>query len=260
MKKIAFDINNANSILDKKWKRVQPEEYFSLQEENLLKTHKDEIDLLNTTNSSTPDIAKTAIEKIKADIKDSVRASMDNSQSFYRKDSKGEIVHIIITTADTPEYVKASELIATAWQSVGVQTSVQTVSSYQLNKEVVKDRGYQVFLYGEIIGADPDPFPFWHSSQTDYPGLNLAMFSNRNADKILEDARASFDSSARAKLYQKFQNILVEEIPAIFLYTPMHLMAANADIHGIEIKTPVNPADRFHNLNSWYIKTKWQWK
>ena len=37
-------------------------------------------------------------------------------------------------------------------------------------------------LFGQVLGIIPDPFPFWHSSQKIYPGLNLSGYSNKKVD------------------------------------------------------------------------------
>ncbi len=255
-----FNPELANKTLDKKWTRIQPEEYFTIKQTAELKKYQVEIDEVKKNASSTPEMVSSTIERINNETKSTVRQTMDAGQTFYRKDSKGNVLSLTITTADTPEYLKTAQTVATFWRALGVQTTIQSLSGYQLNKDIVRDRNYQIFIYGEIVGADPDPFSFWHSSQGDYPGMNLAMFSNRDADKILEEARTTFADAERVKLYKKFQDILVKEIPAIFLYTPKHLMAIGQDIKGVKIENPATPANRFQYLNEWYTKTTWRWK
>jgi peptide/nickel transport system substrate-binding protein len=110
------------------------------------------------------------------------------------------------------------------------------------------------------VGADPDLFAFWHSSQVDYPGLNLAQFSDRDADKLLEDARKTTDEAERNNLYKKFQDILITELPAIFLYSPNYDYIINNQVKGVNMPRIVSPADRFNSLPDWYLKTKWVWR
>jgi len=157
------------------------------------------------------------------------------------------------------EFRKVAEAVGKMWQTVGVQTNIKYISKLQII-ELLKNRDYQILLYGEIMGNDPDPFPFWHSSQTNYPGLNLALFSDRDTDKILEQARSNVSDQERVKLYGQFQKILLDEIPAIFLYTPTHNMIINNGIKGIKTEQIFYPFERFVNINDWYIKSKRQWK
>ena len=271
IKKIPFNLASANQLLDKTWPRLQPEEYFKIRHEQILKSVLASKQLAKEPATDTTD-KKTATKKSNQteatdisteeedNINEMIRAEMTSGQSFYRKLGKNDILRLTITTADTPEYVQTAEQVAKMWQTVGIQTSITTVGSRQIVRDTLKDRAYQVLIYGEMIGADPDLYSFWHSSQSEYPGLNLAKFSDRDADKLLEDARTTLDTDLRAKLYQKFQDILASDLPAVFLYSPTYIMAVSKDIHGIDITNLVSPADRFSTLGDWYIKTKRQIK
>lgn len=253
VKKIPFDPNAANTLLDKKWPRIQPEEYFKIRYAQMLKSLTPET---NKTSTTTQPISPTD-EK---NLNDTIRAEMTSGQSFYRQNGKDNALRLSITTADTPEYIKTAEQVAQMWRALGIQTNIVSVNSHQIVRDVLKDRGYQILIYGEMIGADPDLYSFWHSTQSDYPGLNLARFSDRDADKLLESARTTLDSASRAKLYQKFQGILADDLPAIFLYSPSYIMAVSKDIQGIQTGNLASPQDRLANLNYWYTKTSRQIK
>jgi peptide/nickel transport system substrate-binding protein len=251
--KIAFNADEAATLLDKDWKRLTPEEYFALKRDAIVKER--EPDLKNL-----PDFAAnstTLLADLRKQAEDSARATMRPDQTYYRKNSKNEILSINLTTVDTTEYQAAAEAVALAWRAVGVQTNVVIIPSSQISREALKGRGYEALLFSEILGDDPDLFPFWHSSQTEYPGLNLAMFSDKDADTLLEDARATSDVEARAKSYKKFQDILAKNIPAIFLYSPTYEYLIDQKVQGVDVGRIFSPADRFNNINTWYIKTKW---
>lgn len=262
-----FNAERANQLLDKNWKRIQPEDFFKTEYDTALKTRQSELDALKKTSITTAtakaeqaEQLSDEIKKIEKEITDSIRQEMDADQSFYRKNKSNEILAIAITTADTAEYQQAAQTIAKMWRAVGVKTRIQIANSGQINRDVLRNRNYQVLVYGEIAGSDPDPYPFWHSSQINYPGLNLALFVDRAADKLLEDARATTTEQKRAEAYEKFQQILAKEIPAVFLYTPVYNFVASKEVKGIVLTQIFFPADRFNNLGGWYIKTKHQWK
>ncbi|HSR89313.1 MAG TPA: peptide ABC transporter substrate-binding protein [Candidatus Udaeobacter sp.] len=257
-----FNIEKANEILEKNWKKIQPEDFFKIEYDAALKNKQAELDALAKNSASSTEATTTPpdMEKITKEISDTVRQEMDPDQSFYRKNSSNEILAITLTTADTPEYQQVAQTIAKMWRAVGVKTKIEAIDTNQISREALRNRDYQALLYGEIVGNDPDPYPFWHSSQINYPGLNLSLFLDRSADKILEDARALTNEQIRADLYEKFQQILAKEVPAVFLYTPTYNFLANKQIKGITFQQIFSPADRFNNLNNWYIKTKRQWK
>lgn len=178
----------------------------------------------------------------------------------YHRAKGNQTLHIALTTVDTAEHVAAAQLIRAAWQAVGVEVELRVVSPARITHEVIKPRAYEALLYGEIVGADPDPFPFWHSSQASDPGLNLAMFSHRAADKLLEAARQMPDPAKRAESYRAFGQIIADELPAIFLYHPRYTYLVDRRVKGIAVERINQPKDRFGNLHQWYVKTARRWQ
>lgn len=169
----------------------------------------------------------------------------------------GEELAIILTTVDQKEYVKTAQIIQENWEALGIKTNLEVIPATDIHKDKIKNRNYQILLYGEIVGYDPDPFPFWHSSQRQSPGLNLTNFANRDVDKILEEARTiPNNETKRADLYLEFQKIITEDIPAVFLYTPTYTYLVSDKIMGIDLTRISEPSDRFNDLASWYVKTK----
>lgn len=172
---------------------------------------------------------------------------------------KGKDLKITLTTVDQPENVKVANLIKDFWTSIGVNVDLQIVSKDKIESDIITPRNYQVLLYGEIIGYDSDLFPFWHSSQRSAPGLNLANYSNRKVDQLLEEARQTNDPQVRAAKYRDFQNLLIADMPAIFLFSPDYTYPLSKKIHGFELQKIASPSDRFINIENWYLKTKKQW-
>jgi peptide/nickel transport system substrate-binding protein len=173
---------------------------------------------------------------------------------YLKKDDQE--LKITLTTVEQTAQITAANLIKEFWNSIGVNVELQIIPKDQIEKEIIVPRNYQALLYGEIIGYDPDPFPFWHSSQREHPGVNLANYANRKVDKLLEEARLTNDPTIRQKKYKEFQELLVEDLPAIFLYMPTYTYPVNTKIKGIDLQRIVNPYDRFVDIENWYIKTK----
>lgn len=76
---------------------------------------------------------------------------------------------------------------------------------------------YQIFLAQLSLGKDPDQYFFWHSTQTTG---NITSYKNVRVDKLLEDGRNTYAISKRKEFYSDFQRILVDDMPAFFLYYP----------------------------------------
>lgn len=174
-----------------------------------------------------------------------------------KKEKPGEPtkLEIRLTTSDWPELVAVANEIKKQWGKVGARVLVETLPLPEL-QQAIKDRDYEILLFGEVLALDPDPFSFWHSSQKRDPGLNLALYDNKDADKLLEDARQTLDRSARMSKYDDFQKIIAKDVPAIFLYSPDYLYAQPAKIKGNDTTLISMPSDRFDNVGRWYIETK----
>ena len=176
-----------------------------------------------------------------------------------KNDKKEEEIlplEIALATTNWPELFNVAEFLKKNWEQVGVKIVVDAKSIGEIQQEYIKPRKYQALLFGQILSYLPDPFSFWHSSQKKDPGLNLSLYDNRNADKLLEEARQMVSEEGRAKKYEEFQNLLISDIPAVFLYSPHYLYAVSNKIMGINIDKAVTPSQRFSDINKWYIETK----
>ncbi|MCX6739966.1 MAG: ABC transporter substrate-binding protein [Candidatus Parcubacteria bacterium] len=180
--------------------------------------------------------------------------TIDN-EKLKKKDVE---LKITLTTVEQNDNIKTANLIKEFWDSIGINVDLQIIAKDKIQSEIIMPRNYEVLLYGEIIGYDPDLFPFWHSSQRNDPGLNMSYYSNRKVDQLLEEARQTNDLSQRAAKYQEFQNLLIDDLPAVFLYSQNYLYPATKKIKGINVQRIASPSDRFINIENWYIKTKKQ--
>jgi len=165
-----------------------------------------------------------------------------------------------LVTVNQPILLEVANLLKSQWEKLGAEVEIKAFDISTLERDIIKPRTYQALLFGEVLGYVPDPFPFWHSSQKKDPGLNLAIYENKNADKLLEEARQTLDEEIRKEKLEKFQDILIEDTPVVFLYNPDYLYLVSKEVKGIEGKMIVDPSKRFSDIENWYIKTKRVWR
>ncbi|MDP3093670.1 MAG: ABC transporter substrate-binding protein [bacterium] len=165
-----------------------------------------------------------------------------------------------LLTVDDPTLLKAAEILKNQWAKAGISLDIKSFSFSQLSSEFLKSRNYNSLLFGEVLGLTLDLFPFWHSSQEKDPGLNLALYKNQGADKLLEQARQTFDEDLRKQKLEEFQEILLKDAPAVFLYQPDFLYIALPKINGIKAGIIADPSKRFVDVENWHIKIKRAWK
>ncbi len=166
---------------------------------------------------------------------------------------------LTLTTVDQAGLKDIAEMIKQAWQNIGIQTELEIIEVDQI-KETIRQRDYQSLLFGQMLGMMPDLFPFWHSSQIRDPGYNLTSFESKEADELLEDARQSLDPEERKELLADFQEILLANAKAVFLYSPNYIYLVSDEIKGLSPRLITDPSKRFSEIESWYIKTKRSWR
>lgn len=185
-----------------------------------------------------------------------------NSQLKKYNFNPGEAINVLqnklatttITVIDSNNNLALAQKIKEYWDLVGVKTDLRIISSEQAG-DTIKNKDFEILLYGESVGGDPDVYVFWHSSQIGSKGLNLAGYNNPEVDKLLSEARATNNFSDRRQKYQKFQEILTNDAPVIFLYSPTYTYVQNKKIKGFVGTTIIEPADRFSEVSTWYVKT-----
>ncbi len=169
--------------------------------------------------------------------------------------SKGKAtLSFTITTNDSTLNVKTAENLQQQWKKIGVDVQLKIVPAANIQAQVIQPRSYQALLFAEGTGVDPDPFVFWHSSQAEAPGANLALYKDTAADALISSARNTLDTKVRAANYVQFQNILAADNPAIFLVQNEFVYEATPSLHDDLPATLANPEDRFYDIQHWYVK------
>jgi peptide/nickel transport system substrate-binding protein len=165
---------------------------------------------------------------------------------------------VTITTANVDPFEASAEAVAEAWTALGVDVSIALYEQSDLVQAVIRPRDYQLLLFGTEIGRQLDLYPFWHSSQREDPGLNVAQYTNITVDDVLEKYRT--DSSANpSTLLETFLTEFQADEPAIFLFAPQFTYVTRSDIP-IPIPDLLNrPSERFAALETWHVESESLW-
>jgi peptide/nickel transport system substrate-binding protein len=149
--------------------------------------------------------------------------------------------------------------VRAAWEAAGADVEVRIFEQGDLNQNVIRPRKYDALLFGEIIGRDLDLFAFWHSSQRNDPGLNIALYANTTADDLLEKLRVATNQAERRDLYMKLRDEFVSDVPAVFLYAPDFTYAFPDRIEGLELTAISQPSERYLNVYAWHREVDRVW-
>ncbi|MEJ0021575.1 MAG: peptide ABC transporter substrate-binding protein [Candidatus Doudnabacteria bacterium] len=170
-----------------------------------------------------------------------------------RMKNKKPLEFNLATTSNLVINVKAAQILQSQWAKIGAKVDLTIVNSHDLETQYIRPRAFDALLFSENVGADPDPFPFWQSSQAHDPGLNLSGFSDAETDKLLTEARQTSDPAVRTKDYLRFQEIINDQLPAIFLVRSLYIYNVPKNLHGIDLNNIIHPSERFLDVNHWYF-------
>jgi len=121
----------------------------------------------------------------------------------------------------------------------------------------IKTNNYEALLFGNILENKSDLYPFWHSSQRMYPGLNLSLYQNSKADTIMENIRQTMDVETIPDMLDALNTTIKKDSPADFLYLVPYVYVHSPDMQGFSIHGDggviANPAERFDNVTEWFV-------
>lgn len=166
---------------------------------------------------------------------------------------------LAITTSNVPELKTLATAIKNDWDTLGVPTSLQLYDPGTLVASAIRPRKYDALYFGMVIGRGQDLFPFWDSSQKSDPGLNIALYSNKSVDLLLEKARTESDPVARHDDLQKISDMIAADYPAAFTHAPDFVYAVPKKLEGVVLPQITTPSDRFATVATWHLESQWVW-
>lgn len=172
------------------------------------------------------------------------------------RDKGGVALKFAITTSDEPARIAAAQQLASDLTAIGMSVTVRTVPFAELVDKVARERSFDMLLVGITTGADPDPYAFFHSSQSRDPGFNFSGYSTLPMDRGLEAARRTSEQEKRREIYGPVFQQIAAEVPVVFLYFADYLYAQHRSVNGLKIAPVSEPTARFWDIEDWYVKTQ----
>ncbi|HEX7724839.1 MAG TPA: ABC transporter substrate-binding protein [Candidatus Paceibacterota bacterium] len=176
-----------------------------------------------------------------------------------KKGQASTTISFTLYTPDTADLMQVANILKTQWAKIGISVNVISLPPADLYQNVIRVRGYDALLFGQIVSKPTDLYAFWHSSQRLAPGVNVSMYTNSKADRLLDTIRTATSTDASTSAYGQFIQTITDDIPAIFLYSPDLIYAVPKTLRGIGLTTATSPSDRFQNVTSWYTETQRVW-
>lgn len=190
---------------------------------------------------------------------------MDPNLNLRRKEN--QLLSFRMSYVDTPDRARVAETIRQDLLLIGVEVTLDPRSLDDLFAQVVSPKLFDTLLYGMNTFIDPDRYELFHSNQS----LNLASYVGSEetvaiegretvriprVDRLLDRAR-SFDPAAaksqRLEDYFRFQELLAQDAPVVFLYHPQFLYYVNTRVTNLSLVGAGSLEQRFVNIADWSI-------
>ncbi len=129
-----------------------------------------------------------------------------NSNGILEKDGKTAILNI--ATTSIYNYKKAAEEIESQLKKLGFDVKLTVIDKDDKTgsfvQSILQPRNYSILVYEIDLGADPDIYAFWHSSQSGQKGLNFSNYNDAVADDLLLNSRTAQSSNEKKLQITKF--------------------------------------------------------
>jgi peptide/nickel transport system substrate-binding protein len=130
------------------------------------------------------------------------------------------------------------ELLAAELARVGVKARVRPLEWASFIERIDAGDFEAASLAWSASDPNPDPFPYWHSSQWPPRGLNSGFYRNPEADRLMEEARRQMKEDERIRIYHRLHAIFRDDAPAIFVTNASAKFAFRRDIGGL-VTSPI---------------------
>jgi len=187
--------------------------------------------------------------------------NISEAKNLIAGSSYNQSSHVRIVAPSAEPFATLAEQLKGNLADLGLLSDVYLANPDEIFSTKIRPRDYDILIYEVDLGYDPDPFPYYHSSQTSESGLNFSNYKNTLVDDLLLASRTSLDVSARAKKYEKFLEIWNNDVPALGIFRMSLRYYFNKNIRTFsENSRLVSPLDRFADVSVWAVEHEERFK
>ncbi|PLR75763.1 hypothetical protein CU633_19360 [Bacillus sp. V3-13] len=129
-------------------------------------------------------------------------------------------------------HVDSGQMIAEQLKQIGVEVEIEVIEWGKWVDDVYKGRNYEMTVISHTGRLDPDAMLARYHSQS---GENYYNYKNQEIDQLLTEAKVELNEQKRKEMYTKIQEILAEEVPAVYIQAPDSIIAMNKKVEGLQI-------------------------
>jgi peptide/nickel transport system substrate-binding protein len=162
-------------------------------------------------------------------------AGWDDTDGDGLLDKDGERFEFtVITNQGNDERAKVAQIIQRRLKDIGINVKIKILEWSVFLSEYINKRNFEAVILGWSLPREPDNYDIWHSSKTKEGEFNFVSFKNDEVDRLLVEGRRNFDQDKRKACYNRIHEIIYEEQPYMFLYSPDSLFVIHSRFQGIK--------------------------
>ena len=114
----------------------------------------------------------------------------------------------ITTNQGNKQRELTAEIIQQQLKKIGLKANIRIIEFGTFINQYIANRDFDAVIIGWSTTPDPDQYSLWHSKLTAPRQYNFLSYDNPEVDKLLEDARSTFDAKKRKRMYYEIQEIM----------------------------------------------------
>ncbi len=129
-------------------------------------------------------------------------------------------------------HVDTAQVIKDQLASANITMEIELIEWASWLEDVYTDRDYEATIVGHTGKLDPQDF--LNRFDSTY-ARNYFNFSNERYDELIKLATSTTNDEERIAYYNECQQILVDEVAAVYIQDPNAIVAVNKRLEGVEI-------------------------
>jgi peptide/nickel transport system substrate-binding protein len=162
----------------------------------------------------------------------------------------------IATSSNWEDAKRYAQMLQQAMARVGGQLTIKiyptsTLESSAGSGGILNTGKFDMAIEGWIAGVDPDDSALWMCDQMPPNGYNHSYSCDPRIDAEERIALTSYDQGVRRNAYYRIQQLLVEDVPVVFLYFSKRDDAVSDSLEGYR---PAPAVTEFWNTWEWTMR------
>ncbi|UMZ72942.1 ABC transporter substrate-binding protein [Natranaerofaba carboxydovora] len=206
-------------------------------------------------NGPFPEVSEWASEDMEDYSYDVDKAEELLESAGFEKNDEGELIRDgeklsieIVTYPERAELPDIAEVLYSDLSQIGIDVNLNIVE-YGQAEELRNQGEFDLYLMSRNLGFIPDPGLYfmddYHSKNTEGSGYGAYGYKNEDLDELLEKANSSQDMEERREIYKQAQEVIVDDVPVIFLNHYVNVDAVSSNIQGYKM----HPLENTFGLN-----------